>query len=144
MIPELIVPDLTDFKVGAYLLTYFITKITSIVYGFPKNKKLLPNRVHKSAYLLMFVLRLELFFSCKVVDSFQLTPYVSYKTPNVIQSEFTAQDLFDSVYSRKIEDDYRLGKLNDEGEPSEPSEAEKLTADEAKKRARMTGSDIFH
>lgn len=68
---------------------------------------------------------------------------MSYRAPDVVQSEFTARDLFDAVYSRKIEDDYRLGKLDDEGLPKEPSAAEKFTPDRARTLARQTGSDIF-
>lgn len=73
----------------------------------------------------------------------KLKPYVSYKTAEVVQSEFTAQDLFDAVYSKKIVDDFKLGKLSDAGAALEPSADERLTADEAWLRARRTGSDIF-
>lgn len=72
-----------------------------------------------------------------------LKPYVSYKTADVVQSEFTAQNLFDAVYSKKIVEDYNSGKLNDDGSPKEPSADELLTSDEAWTRARKTGSDIF-
>ncbi|KAM3965842.1 mitochondrial ribosomal protein L41 [Aphomia sociella] len=72
-----------------------------------------------------------------------LKPYVSYKADNVIQSEFTAQQLFDAVYSKKVVTDYKLGKLDEDGNPLEPSEEERLQPDEAVARAKRTGSDIF-
>lgn len=72
-----------------------------------------------------------------------LKPYVSYKAVNVIQSEFTPEQLFDAVYSKKIVTDFKAGKLDEEGYPLEPSEEEKLQPDEAVRRAKRTGSDIF-
>lgn len=72
-----------------------------------------------------------------------LKPYVSYKADNVIQSEFTAQQLFDAIYSKKIVTDFKAGKLDQNGEPLEPSEEEKLQPEEAVARAKRTGSDIF-
>lgn len=77
------------------------------------------------------------------LTGFKLKPYVSYKTPDVIQSEFTSQDLFDAVYSKKIIEDYKAGKLNEDGSPAEPSAEESLSAEEAWSRARRTGSDLF-
>lgn len=73
----------------------------------------------------------------------KLKPYVSYKTADVVQSEFTAENLFDAVYSKKIIEDYNSGKLYSDGSPKEPSSEELLTSDEAWIRARKTGSDIF-
>ena len=77
------------------------------------------------------------------LKGFELKPYVSYKAANVIQSEFTPEQLFDAVYSKKIVTDYKEGKLDEEGYPKEPSEEEKLQPDEAVRRAKRTGSDIF-
>lgn len=74
---------------------------------------------------------------------FQLKPYVSYRAVDIIQSEFTAQDLFDEMYSRKIKKDFKEGKLKDDGNPLEPSSEELITAEEARLRARKTGSDMF-
>lgn len=73
----------------------------------------------------------------------ELKPYVSYKAADVIQSEFTPQQLFDAVYSKKIVLDYNQGKLDEEGQPKEPSEEEKLQPGEAVAQAKKTGSDIF-
>ncbi|XP_023218549.1 39S ribosomal protein L41, mitochondrial-like [Centruroides sculpturatus] len=73
----------------------------------------------------------------------KLKPYVSYQAPEVTQSEFTAKDLFDAVYSKKIMDDFKSGKLDSDGNPLEPSEEESLTPEEARIRARKSGSDIF-
>ncbi|XP_072394537.1 large ribosomal subunit protein mL41 [Diabrotica undecimpunctata] len=73
----------------------------------------------------------------------QLKPYVSYRAPDVFQSEFTAEDLFNVVYAPKIAKDFREGKLTDDGQPLEPSREEKITAEEAKNKAKQTGTDIF-
>lgn len=77
------------------------------------------------------------------LDDCKLKPYVSYKTADIVQSEFTSQDLFNSIYGQKIIDDFKNNKLNEDGSPLEPSPEEKLDSDEAWIRARKTGSDIF-
>lgn len=73
----------------------------------------------------------------------QLKPYVSYRTPDVVQSEFTPKDLFNAVYSEKIVNDFKNGKLTETGKPLEPSPEEQLTPEEAYIQARKTGTDIF-
>lgn len=73
----------------------------------------------------------------------QLKPYVSYRVPDVVQSEFTSKDLFNAIYSKKIVEDFNSGKLKSNGEAVEPSDAEKLTPELAWTKARQTGSDIF-
>lgn len=77
------------------------------------------------------------------LTGFALKPYVSYKTPEVIQSEFTSEDLFNAIYSQKIVDDFKNGKLKEDGSAEEPSEQELLDSQTAYMRARKTGSDIF-
>jgi len=77
------------------------------------------------------------------LTGFKLKPYVSYRTPDVVQSEFTSKDLFDAVYSEKIVKDFKDGKLSEMGEPLEPSQEELLTPEEAYNQARKTGTDIF-
>ncbi|XP_058116735.1 large ribosomal subunit protein mL41 [Anopheles ziemanni] len=77
------------------------------------------------------------------LDGCKFKPYVSYKAPDVVQSEFTSQDLFNAIYAQKIIDDWKSGKLNEDGSPIEPSKEESLSPDEAWKQARKTGSDIF-
>nr|CAD7586989.1 unnamed protein product [Timema genevievae] len=77
------------------------------------------------------------------LTNFKLKPYVSYKAPDVVQSEFTAQDLFNVVYSKKIAEDFKQGKLDQDGNPLEPSSEESLTPQEAFVQARKTGSDLF-
>merc|ERR1712212_156139 len=62
------------------------------------------------------------------LTGFELKPYVSYRVPDVEQSEFTPQDLFHAVYSQKIAKDLESGKLDGEGNPLEPSEEERLTS----------------
>jgi large subunit ribosomal protein L41 len=73
----------------------------------------------------------------------EFKPYVSYKAPDVVQTEFTSEDLFNAIYARKILDDYKDHKLNEDGTPKEPSAEETLTPDVAHGLARKTGSDIF-
>ena len=68
---------------------------------------------------------------------------MSYRATDVYQTEFTAKDLFDAVYAKKIVDDFKAGKLDANGDSLEPSEDELLTSEEARIRARKTGSDIF-
>jgi large subunit ribosomal protein L41 len=70
-------------------------------------------------------------------------PYVSYKVPEVIQSEFTSQDLYNAIYAQKVIDDFKNDKINDDGSSKEPSAEEDMTSQEAHSRARKTGSDIF-
>lgn len=70
-------------------------------------------------------------------------PYVTYKTKEVVQSEFTSQDLFNAVYAQKIIEDFKNDKLLEDGSSKEPSKNEQLTAEEAENNARKTGSDIF-
>jgi len=63
--------------------------------------------------------------------------------PDVVQSEFTSQDLFDAIYAKKIVQDLKEGKLDENGEPLQPSKDELLSPEEAVKQARKTGSDLF-
>ncbi|XP_012229812.1 large ribosomal subunit protein mL41 [Linepithema humile] len=78
------------------------------------------------------------------LEGFTLKPYVSYRVEKFTQPEFTAQDLFDIVYAKKIEEDFANGQLNENGEPLNPSEHEKLTPQQAKDNAGKTGCDIFN
>lgn len=68
---------------------------------------------------------------------------MSYRVPEITQSEFTAQHLFNAVYRLKIINDYKNNKLKENGESMEPSKEELLTPEEAKIKARQTGSDLF-
>lgn len=70
-------------------------------------------------------------------------PYVTYKTPEVVQSEFTSQDLFNAIYGEKIIEDFKNDKLAEDGSSKEPNGDEQMTSQEAFIRARKTGSDIF-
>lgn len=70
-------------------------------------------------------------------------PYVSFKTTQVVQSEFTSQDLYHAIYAQKVIDDFKNDKLNEDGSSQEPSANEEMTPEEAFIRARKTGSDIF-
>lgn len=70
-------------------------------------------------------------------------PYVSYKAADVVQSEFTSQDLFNAIYAQKIIEDFKYDKLNEDGSSQNPSPEEELTSFEAWQKARKTGSDMF-
>merc|ERR1712106_300756 len=72
-----------------------------------------------------------------------LKPYVTYNTKEIYQEELTDKDLFNVFYGRKIIEDFKAGKLDDEGNSVEPSEAESMGSEEAHMKARQTGSDIF-
>lgn len=77
------------------------------------------------------------------LTGFTLKPYVSYRTPKIVQSEFTAEDLFNAVYAKKIIDDWNTKQLNEDGTPKSPSKEELLDAETALRLARKTGADIF-
>lgn len=77
------------------------------------------------------------------LEGFNLKPYVSYRVEQFTQPGLTAEDLFNEVYSKKIEEDFANGQLDENGEPLNPSEYEKLTPQEAKENAAKTGCDIF-
>lgn len=77
------------------------------------------------------------------LEGFELKPYVSYRAPDVTQTEFTAEDLFNEVYAPKIVDDWNKKKLSDDGQPLEPSDAELLDAGDALLAAQKTGSDLY-
>ena len=47
------------------------------------------------------------------------------------QDELTSKDLFHAVYGKKILRDFKEGKLDEEGNPAEPSTEESMTRDEA-------------
>ena len=59
------------------------------------------------------------------------------------QPEWTSQELFYQIYGKKLLDDYENDRLDEDGNPLEPSEEENLTPDVALSRARQTGSDVF-
>lgn len=77
------------------------------------------------------------------LKDFDLKPYVSYRTSEFTQTEFTAEDLFNAVYSNKVVEDWNKKQLNEDGTSKNPSEHELLGPEEAFLRARQTGSDIF-
>lgn len=62
---------------------------------------------------------------------------------SLIELSFYLQDLFEAIYIEKIEKDFYDGKLDDNGNPLEPSEEEELTKEEAWARAKKTGADIY-
>ena len=77
------------------------------------------------------------------LEGFNLKPYVSYRTREIHQEELSSKDLFNAVYGKKVLKDFQEGRLDDEGNATEPSEEERMTAEEARVKARQTGSDVF-
>lgn len=77
------------------------------------------------------------------LTGFDLLPYVSYRSKEFTQSEFTPEDLFNAAYSNKIVEDWNKKALNEDGSSKNPSEDELLEPEQAVMRARQTGSDIF-
>lgn len=73
----------------------------------------------------------------------KLKPYVSYKCPDVVQSEFTSQDLFNAIYGEKIVEDFKNDLLNADGSPKQPTPEELLTKEEAWANAKKAGADIY-
>lgn len=47
------------------------------------------------------------------------------------------------MYTEKIEADFRNGRLDENGDPLEPSEEELLTPEKAKEAALKIGADMF-
>ncbi|KAL5020231.1 hypothetical protein ScPMuIL_003123 [Solemya velum] len=45
------------------------------------------------------------------LTDFKLKPYVSYNVTDIVQSKFTARDLFNACYAPKIIEDFKAGKL---------------------------------
>lgn len=77
-----------------------------------------------------------------VPDNFEdspLKPYVSYATEDIVQSEFTAQQLFNVTYGREISKKIK----NKEEIPKEYLEFDEKAKVEAKNRALKTGADLF-
>lgn len=60
------------------------------------------------------------------------------------EPEFTAKDLFEVTYCRKIYDDHKANKLDENGNSLEPSEFEKLTAEQAWNNARKCNNDLMN
>ncbi|XP_015904178.2 large ribosomal subunit protein mL41 [Parasteatoda tepidariorum] len=77
------------------------------------------------------------------LTNFHLKPYVSYRTADIVQEKFTPEHLFYAVYSKKIKKDLEEGKLDEHGNPLEPSKEESMGPEEAWTKARLTGSDLF-
>ncbi|ELU11675.1 hypothetical protein CAPTEDRAFT_226355 [Capitella teleta] len=46
------------------------------------------------------------------LTNFKLKPYVSYNVEEINQSEFTAKNLFDECYAKKLVEDFQEGKID--------------------------------
>lgn len=71
------------------------------------------------------------------LTDFKLKPYVSYRTSDIQQSEFTAKALFNIVYGRKMVEKFHNGE---EVTPIEHNEEE---THQARIKAMQTGADLF-
>lgn len=70
------------------------------------------------------------------LTGFQLKPYVSYRTEEVLNEPFTAKELFDKVYAGEVERAFKENNVDNFDVP-----AEKI--DEARLKALQTGADLF-
>lgn len=77
------------------------------------------------------------------LEGFKLKPYVSYRTNDLDTPPLTAKSLFVDVYAEKIKKDFLENKLDESGNPLEPSEEELLTPEVAENQARRVGNDLF-
>ena len=70
------------------------------------------------------------------LDNLNLKPYVSYRTPDIFQSEFTARDLFNSTYADEVISRFKNGE-------EVKIEANEEDIKQAKNKAQQTGADLF-
>lgn len=77
------------------------------------------------------------------LDECPLKPYVSYRAEEVTQSPFTAQQLFNVTYGRKIYQCYREEKPIPEELLTEDQETIEAAKVKAKNEARKVGADLF-
>lgn len=70
------------------------------------------------------------------LTNFELKPYVSHQTEDVDTKPFTARDLFEFTYAKKIAQDF----INNNVEEYKVTQEE---IDEARLKAMQTGSDLF-
>ncbi|OTF72852.1 39S ribosomal protein L41, mitochondrial-like protein [Euroglyphus maynei] len=74
------------------------------------------------------------------LDSCKLKPYVSYRTNEIHQSEFTAEDLFNSTYGAEI-----ISKHQEkETIPKSWIDYDEQSIIDAKNNALKTGADLFN
>jgi large subunit ribosomal protein L41 len=70
------------------------------------------------------------------LDGFMLKPYVSYRSPDVLQTQFTARDLFNATIADDVIEKFKSGQQLDVAVDDNDIE-------EARIRAKQTGSDLF-
>nr|SVE77988.1 EOG090X0IZW [Daphnia lumholtzi] len=76
------------------------------------------------------------------LTGFKLKPYVSYRVNHIVQPPMTPEELFGSVYVKKITEDFKLEKLGPDDQPLYPSPDESLSLEEAKEKVTSIRSDI--
>ena len=67
----------------------------------------------------------------EIVACIPFFKYIGFSPSLCSQEELTSKDLFHAVYGKKILRDFKEGKLDEEGNPAEPSAEEGMTRDEA-------------
>ncbi|CAG2100501.1 unnamed protein product [Medioppia subpectinata] len=70
------------------------------------------------------------------LKDFPLKPYVSYRCPDITQTEFTARDLFNATLADAIIEKFKSGQHIDVNVTDE-------AVNEARNRAKQTGADMF-
>jgi len=70
------------------------------------------------------------------LDGFELKPYISYRCPDVQQSEFTARDLFNSTIADSIIEKFKNDQQIDVSASEEDIE-------NARNKAKQIGADLF-
>jgi large subunit ribosomal protein L41 len=70
------------------------------------------------------------------LEGFQLKPYVSYRSPDVLQTQFTARDLFNATIADSIIEKFKSDQQIDVSVDENDVEMAKI-------RAKQTGSDLF-
>jgi large subunit ribosomal protein L41 len=70
------------------------------------------------------------------LSGFELKPYVSYRSPHVLQTQFTARDLFNATAADSIIEKFKSGQQIDVDVGDNDAEIAKI-------KAKQTGSDLF-
>ena len=127
LIPQLVVPDLEGFQLKPYV-AYNVPEVTQSEF---------------TAEVGAGSRDVPLFSSDHIVVSRLATVIPGYFWRITVFVCFNFQNLFEAIYSEKIENDFKEGKLDEQGNSLEPSEEEQLGYEKAKASALSTGADLF-
>ena len=70
------------------------------------------------------------------LTDFELKPYVSYRCPDITQTEFTARDLFNATIADTIIEKFKNNETID-------VDVDEKEVERARIRAKQTGADLF-